>query len=468
MDDGTTPPAQTQHSPDRASFGKLMRLGLPLVAGMGGHAFFNLVDLAMVGAWASTPAQTEAAISGVTIGSLLSTVPLIFMNGVTNGSVPIIGQAYAARKFKRANHAARQALLLSLLLSILLGVIPALFSSQLAAWFQPQTAEEMRHATEYLYAINMHAWTGFVLMQITSNMRAIGWGLWPMALLLLSNLGNVALNWVLIFGKLGFEAQGPVGAANATVFARLVSVVLGLVVLWYAHPAIRISLTGWKPRARMFWRVTASGLPVALQWTLRMFSVLFVLYLIADFGPAAKAAYGIGSRLDTLALFAGFGWGGACAALVGHSLARGEIRSARRYTAWAAVLNVLTMSIAGVAYWLFPEPLINVFSLGVDKVDLTQMLDQGTRYLRIGVLSYPGFALSVVWSHAFNGAGSVKTPLAIDAIGLLLLQIPLVWLMKESSLGIDGAWWGLVISHSLIASAYFLVFRHGAWERRTA
>lgn len=467
MDDGTTP-AEPQPPRDRASFAKLMRLGLPLVAGMGGHAFFNLVDLAMVGAWASTPAQTEAAIAGVTIGSLLSTVPLIFMNGVTNGSVPIIGQAYAARKFRRANHAARQALLLSLLLSVLLGVIPALFSEELAAWFQPQTAEEMTYATEYLYAINMHAWTGFVLMQITSNMRAIGWGIWPMALLLLSNLGNVALNWVLIFGKLGFEAQGPVGAANATVFARMVSLALGLVVLWYAHPAIRISLTGWKPRARMFWRVTASGLPVALQWTLRMFSVLFVLYLIADFGPAAKAAYGIGSRLDTLALFAGFGWGGACAALVGHCLARGQVASARRYTTWAAILNVLTMSVAGACYWLFPEPLINVFSLGVDKVDLTQMLDQGTRYLRIGVLSYPGFALSVVWSHAFNGAGSVKTPLAIDAIGLLLLQIPLVWLMKESSLGIDGAWWGLVISHSLIALGYFLVFRHGAWERRAA
>lgn len=465
MDDGLTP-----DQPDRdvggARLGRLLRLGLPLVAGMGGHAFFNLVDLAMVGAWASTPEQTEAAISGVTIGSLLSTVPLIFMNGVTNGSVPLIGQAYAARKFRRANHAARQALLLSLLLSVLLGVIPALFTEQLAAWFQPQTAEEMRHATEYLYAINMHAWTGFVLMQITSNMRAIGWGVWPMALLLLSNLGNVALNWVLIFGKLGFEAQGPVGAANATIFARMVSVALGLAVLWRAHPAIRISLTGWKPRARMFWRVTASGLPVALQWTLRMFSVLFVLFLIADFGPAAKAAYGIGSRLDTLALFAGFGWGGACAALVGHCLARGQIRAARRYTAWAAILNVATMSAAGVVYWLFPEFLINVFSLGVGTDDLTTMLEQGTLYLRIGVLSYPGFALSVVWSHAFNGTGSVKTPLLIDAVGLLLLQIPLVWLMKESPLGIEGAWWGLVISHSVIAFGYFLVFRHGAWERR--
>ena len=62
--------------------------------------------------------------------------------------------------------------------------------------------------------------TGFLLVQITANMRAIGMGLWPMVLLLTSNVGNILGNYVLIFGYWGFPKLGAVGAAWATVGAR--------------------------------------------------------------------------------------------------------------------------------------------------------------------------------------------------------------------------------------------------------
>ena len=45
----------------------VLRLGLPLVLAMGGHAFFNLVDLAMVGAYHASAEATELTIAGVTI-----------------------------------------------------------------------------------------------------------------------------------------------------------------------------------------------------------------------------------------------------------------------------------------------------------------------------------------------------------------------------------------------------------------
>ena len=445
----------------------VLKLGLPLMLAMGGHAFFNLVDLAMVGAYYEDGVQVEQTIAGMTIASLLTTAPIVFMTGVSNGTVPVLARAFGAGKILRANLFGRQAILVSILLSVLLGVIPGLFAEQIATLFRAEPGLELQVASDYL-SINCYwMFTAFVLTQLTSNMRAIGMGLWPMTLLLLSNFGNVIGNWLLIYGNWGFPELGPAqGAAWATVGARGVSMVLAVFVLARAHPAIRISLGGWRPRLRFIWVVVSSGLPVALQWTLRLSSVICILFVISQFGQAAKAAFGIGSRLETLALFAALGWGGACAPLLGMCVARDDFAGARKVTRQAAVYCVITMAIAGAAYAAFPAAVIRVFSLSVEEQDLASTIAHGTDFLRISVLSYPAVALAVVWSHALNGAGSVKTPLLIDAAGLLLLQVPLAFVLASTSLEVEGAWWALVISHYVIALVYFLVFRAGAWERK--
>src|SRR5262245_25433899 len=97
---------------------------------MGGHALFNIVDLAMVGAYRGDKVQGPVADA-----SIVLTVPIVFMNGISNGTVTVIARWFAAGKHRRANQAARQALLLSVALSALLGVVPAFFSDTIASAF---------------------------------------------------------------------------------------------------------------------------------------------------------------------------------------------------------------------------------------------------------------------------------------------------------------------------------------------
>jgi putative MATE family efflux protein len=443
-----------------------MKLGLPLVAGMGGHAFFNLVDLAMVGAYESDPVRAELTIAGVTIASLVVTVPLVFMNGISNGTVAVIAQNYGAGNSRRANAASRQALLAAILGSVLLGVVPALFTDSIVDLFKVSDGIERDVAAEYFRVMSYHAWTGFFLVQITANMRAIGMGFWPMVLLLTSNVGNILGNWLLIYGKWGFPELGAPGAAWATVIARAVAAAIGIGVLVRADPAIRLTLGGWRPRLRFLRTIAGVGTPVALQWTARMLAMLLVLLVVSPFGASVKAAYGIGTRLDTLAVFAGLGWGGACAALLGQSLAQNRVRAARRVAGQAAALNTVTMVILGVVYYVFAEGLVRLFSLSVTGPMDPNAVREGAHYLRVVVLSYPGFALCVIWAHALNGAGSVKTPLLIDAVGLLGVQVPLAWWLSSTDMGVSGAWWALVVSQTGMALVYYLVFRGGAWERK--
>ncbi len=463
-------PAAVPTSPlsaERTRLAALLRLGLPLVAGMGGHALFNLVDLAMVGGYWKDPVKAEHALAAVSIASLVITAPLVFVNGISNGTASVVGQNFAAGKIRRANQSSRQALLLTIVWSVLFGVLPALFAGPIVAAFRTDPGYEHGLARDFLEIMSWNAWSGFLLLQVTANLRAVGMSVATMVLLLTSNVGNIVGNWLLVYGNLGFPEWGPIGAAWATAVARGVAALLGILVLSRAHPAVRISRSGgWRPRARFMWAVARTGLPVALQWSVRMTALLIVLLVVAPFGVETKAAFGIGTRLDTLALFAGFGWGAACAALVSHCLAQGRLDDARKVTRDSAILNVMTMAVAATFYYAFAEELIRLFSLSVSDDTPPGVIREGAIYLRVSVFAYPALALSVVWAHALNGAGSVKTPLLLDAVGLLAIQVPLTWYLSRTELGPAGAWWALVISHSLLASVYYLVFRSGRWERK--
>lgn len=448
---------------------RLLHLGIPLVAGMGGHALFGIVDLAMVGAYHGPAAPGTAAdsLTAVGIASLVTTIPIVFMNGISNGTVTVIARGFARGTPRRANQCARQALLFAALLSVVLGVVPALFSEAIATAFGLTPGTPAHGLTsDYLRLMNLNAWSAFLLLQVTANMRAVGMSMWTMVLLMVSNVGNIVGNVLLVFGTFGCPELGPMGSAWATVWARGAAALIGVALSARAHPAIRITLTGWMPRARFTWAVIRPAIPVALQWTVRMAAIAAVMLVVAPFGETEQAAYSVGTRLDVLALFGGLGWGAACAALVSHGIGRGSRGEVRRVTRDAAILNTAMMSLFAAVYWFFAEWFIRLFGLGEGERLTPAEVAAGARYLRISVFSYPGLALSVVWSHALNGAGSLKTPLFLDIAGLLVLQVPLAWWLSTTELGVAGAWWALVVSHSLIAFVYYLAFRRGAWERK--
>src|SRR6185436_21088038 len=93
------PVPEASGSSGRKRFRELLRLGIPLVAGMGGHALFNIVDLAMVGAYRGGADQpADQTLSAVGIASLVTTAPIVFMTGISNGAVPVIARNFAAGK----------------------------------------------------------------------------------------------------------------------------------------------------------------------------------------------------------------------------------------------------------------------------------------------------------------------------------------------------------------------------------
>lgn len=443
--------------PGRTPFpaSRVLPFGLPLVAGMGGHALFNLLDLWIVGPLG------PAAIAAVTISSLVNSVAMVAMQGVSDGSVAILSRAVGEGDRERAARACRQSVLLALVLGVLLGVPPWLAAGPLTAAFGAE-GTALREGTACLEVMSLGSVTMFLLMQACASLRAAGSGRAPAFLLLGANLLNVPLSIGLVHGRFGLPEAGVVGACWGTVLSRGVFAVVGLRLLAAAPLSLR--LRGAGPRWGDQSRLLRLGLPVAAQWTVRVVPILVVLEVAGRVGTAAHAAYGIGSRLDQLAIFATAGWGAAAATAVGQGLGAGDPAGASRAFRRAVALGVGGMALAGAAWFLGAGSLVPL--VGREEGASPEVTALGREYLRILALGYPALGAALVISMGLGGAGSVRTPLLVDAVVLLGVQVPLVLLVAPAGPGgsLEPVWWALTGTSWLLALVYAGVAATGRWR----
>jgi len=460
---------------DRGVVRSILVFGIPLVLGMGFHALFNLVDLWIVGKLGTQ------ALAAVTIATMINTVPMVIMNGISTSSIAFMARSIGFHNMDQANRVMGQSLILTVILSVILGVVPWFYARELVVLFEAKGENIVSVATEYLAIVSLGTITMFLFMQITAVLRAAGDGLWPMVLLLGANVLNIVLDWALVFGHWGFPNLGAPGAAWATVISRAVFIVLGFAILLRGRNGLRLSLTWLRLRVQVIFHLLRVGLPASGQWVVRLVATLAILWIVSDYDPvlrpefdeAAQAAFGVGLRLDLLTIFAGFGWGAAASTLVGQNLGRGRPDRAEK-AAWITTwINVLMMAGIGAAYYLNAEWLIRFFGDDREIVDVAgtgsfeRVITIGAEYLRIVVFSYVFIALSMVLSQSLNGAGSTKTPMLIDIIGLLCVQIPLaLYLSRNLGLGLTGIWYAIVASNVFIAVLYVVIFKVGRWKKK--
>jgi MATE family, multidrug efflux pump len=135
-------------------------------------------------------------------------------------------------------------------------------------------------------------------------------------------------------------------------------------------------------------------------------TVAITTTLVGQFGAAAIAGYGVGSRLEYLLVPLVFGLGSPLVAMVGTNIGAGQHRRALR-AAWigAAIAFGLTETI-GLAAAAMPLAWLNLFDHD------PAMLAAGSQYLRVVGPCYGLFGLGMALYFASQGAGRLRWPLS--------------------------------------------------------
>ena len=203
----------------------------------------------------------------------------------------------------------------------------------------------------------------FALMQVySSSLRETGETLLPMKAGIAAVLVNLVLNWVLIFGKLGFPALGVVGAAIATLIARIAE--CAIVLVWSHRHAARAPFVPGLYRTlrvpgKLLRQVAVMGAPLLANEVLWSTGMTTLNQCYSVRGLEVVSATNISSTVSNLFFCAFFAMGNAISILVGHYLGAGELERAvdedRKLVTVSVLVNILVGGGMALLSPLVPE-----------------------------------------------------------------------------------------------------------------
>jgi putative MATE family efflux protein len=250
--------------------------------------------------------------------------------------------------------------------------------------------------------------SGAVLLWVYNSLANVIRGTGNMAVPAIVTCAGVAvlvpLSPALIFGWGPLPALGVAGGAFAVIAFYLVGSLALAGYLLSGRSVVRFPFHRLRLCWPLFYDILRVGAVAALITVQTNLTIAIATGLVGQFGPAAIAGYGTGSRLEYLLIPLVFGLGGPLVALVGTNIGAGRRERAVR-AAWigAAIAAGLCASI-GLAAALFPRAWLSLFDTD------PAMLDAGTRYLRVVGPFYGVFGLGMGLYFASQGAGRLLWP----------------------------------------------------------
>jgi len=430
--------------PSRAELAAVLRLALPIVLVQVGMLTMGTVDTIMVGR------ISAAALAAVALGNLYHVAATAFAMGLLLALDPVVAQAIGAGDTEAAARGLQRGLVLAAVAAMLSSLLLLPGEPVLALLDQP--AEVVPTAAEYALITIGGTLPFFGFVALRQCLQALGRVRPIVVTIALANVANALLNWMLIYGKLGAPALGPLGSAWATVASRWF-MCLGL--LRIAWPALRPFLVPLRPDAllgRPLARMVVLGAPLGLQLLAEISAFGAIALFMGWFGTVAMAAHQVAINLASLTFNVPLGVASAAAVLVGRAVGRGDGGAARHAAASALLIGVAFMTFSGFVFLLLPEVLAGLYT------NTPAVLALAASLIPIAGLFQVFDGVQVVSIGVLRGTGDTRTPMIVALLGFWFVGMPVSLLLGfPAGLGPQGLWWGFVAG--LAAVATFLLLR---------
>jgi len=423
----------------RAELRAMVRLAVPIVAVQLGQMLMGVADTVMVGR------VSAEAIAAVALGNLYFFGAAIFGMGALMALDPVIAQAVGARDTVAVARGVQRGLILSLALSLVATALLLPARPVLGLLRQPQAVADV--AATYARIEIAGILPFYVIGALRQSLQAMKRIAPIVGAIIAGNLANVGLNYLWIYGRLGFPAGGAVGSAWATSVSRWVMLLLLVAVGW---PTLRPQLLplrreafAWQPLRRM----AALGAPIGVQYELEYGVFAVVGIMMGWLGTEQLAGHQVALNLASLAFMVPLGVSAAAAVLVGHAVGRGDVAEARRAAAAGLVCGVGFMAASALVMLTIPRFLAGIYTT-----------DPGVAALAASLIPIAGVfqvfdGIQVVSIGILRGVGDTRAPMVVNVLGFWLVGLPVsAALGFGAGAGPRGLWWGLTVGLMLVAA----------------
>ncbi|MBQ7386616.1 MAG: MATE family efflux transporter [Clostridia bacterium] len=343
---------------DKGFYKSLIALSIPIALQNFITFCVGLADNVMIGTLG------DAAVSGVYMGSQVQTLLQIFGAGIEGSMLIIAAQYWGRRDTERIGRIVsigiRASVIFGLILSVLCISAPkfviSLFSNE-----QPIIDAGAEYLGILAFSFVFYCITASLIAAMRS-VESARIGLWVS---LASLIINVALNYVLIFGKLGFSPLGVKGAAIATLVARICECAIIVIYVLFIDKKLKFSLKELTRLDKELLRdFIKYGMPIVagqIVWAVNMMSNSAIMG--RQNAEGVVAGLSIANTMHNLAYVVMNGMAGAVGIITGKTIGEGKESLMREYARTVQVLFLCLGLITGLSVFLLKKPFISMYAV---------------------------------------------------------------------------------------------------------
>ncbi|QYJ68367.1 MATE family efflux transporter [Flavobacterium litorale] len=435
-----------------------IRLAWPVILGMLGHTITGIIDNIMVGKLGA--AELAAASLGNSMVFIAMSVGIGFSTAIT----PIVAQHDAEKNVAKVRSVFHHGLFLCSVLGIFLfGTV--FFSKPLMA-LMSQPEEVVVLAGPYI------DWVAFSLlpMVIFQGYKQFADGLsltkYAMYAVIISNVINIVINYLLIYGIWIFPEMGIIGAAIGTVVSRIFMLVYMHYIL-VKNEQLKIYFTNFSignMKKKMLRRITALGLPSSMQMFFEVALFTGAIWLSGYIGKSSQAANQIALSLASMTFMFAMGLSVASMIRVGNQKGLKDYNKLLLVARSIFLLAVLIEIVFATLFILLHDYLPHFFLNMTDTTLLAENIEVikiASQLLLVAAVFQISDGIQVVVLGALRGLQDVKIPTFITFVSYWVVGFPVsLYLGLYTDLKATGVWIGLLAGLTVAALFLYLRFNY--------
>lgn len=407
---------------------KTLGIAVPIMIQNGITNFVSLLDNIMVG-----QIGTEQ-MSGIAIVNQLLLVFNLAIFGAVSGAGIFTAQFYGKKDHEGVRHTFRFKIYIAVIITLLGILILSLAGAELIEMYLLgedkgfSVEEALRCGRQYLWIMFFGLLPFAVEQAYVGTLRECGETVVPMIAGVIAVALNLALNYILIFGKFGCPVLGITGAALATVISRYVEA--AIVIFWtHRHagkmPFIVGAFSSGRVPAVLTKQIILRGTPLMVNEVLWAAGIAMISQCYSMSGLDAVAVGNIASTISNIFNISFIAFGDAIAIVVGQHLGAGRFDEARDTdTKLITFCVVLCMGLGVVLYMVAPY-----FPRLYNTTDAVKAL--AARYLRVSALFMPVWAFMHASYFTLRSGGKTMITFLFDSVYLWVISYPVAYVLSR-------------------------------------
>ena len=392
----------------------LFQIALPVTLQSLLQSSFSVVDQLMIGQLGSV------SIAGIGLGGKFAGLFSVLVSAVAAVAGIIIAQHLGKKDLRQVGRSFYLNLIIALIIVVVFGTAAiGLPEKILSLYTKDQPTIEMASVYLRIYAL------GFLPAAVTTILstllRCMDAAVQPLYASIAAAVVNSGLNYILIFGKLGFPAMGTRGAALATVISQVCGCAITLIMFWRMRAKRRWNLPFSLQMDRSRWKhyagILAPILVCEFFWSLGE-NVYASIY--GHIGTQACAAMTLTNPIQALTIGALSGVAQASGIMVGKSLGAGEYQRARQESKKLMLCGFFGSLVLSASILIFAGYYVKIFQV-----------EDSVRLMTINILMVYAVISPVKVQNMILGGGILRSGgrteyvMYVDLIGTWIFGVPL-------------------------------------------